>query len=155
MKNKYNRPATNNCSESISNRSKTNFLLLHYTDENSLKIGSIFKKFGINPAYKIKRQNLNKKTQVTPKEEGKGVYMITCNAGEEVCNKKYIGYTDRTFHKRFNEHAAKNHRKPSSVVAQHLKSHPQHNINFNTSLVLRYSSNKEASKIYEQYHIYK
>ena len=107
MKNKNNRPTTNNCSESISNRTKTNFLSLHYTDENSLKIGNIFKKFGFNPAYKIKRHNLNKKTQVTPKEEAKGVYMITCNAGEEVCNKKYIGYTDHTFRKRFNEHVAK------------------------------------------------
>ena len=38
---------------------------------------------------KKKKHNLNKKTQVTPKEEAKGVYMITCNEGEDVCNKKY------------------------------------------------------------------
>ena len=49
-KNKNKRPTTNNSSESISNRIKTNFLSLHYTDENSFKIGNIFKKLGFNPA---------------------------------------------------------------------------------------------------------
>lgn len=138
------------------NKKDSNFIPMGYTNKNTELIGNIFKREFFYPGYKInKRMSFNSRNKVENKETQKGVYIIECDL-EKGCNQKYIGYTNRSFKERFKEHNARNHKCPASMVAQHLKANPSHNINFKDSMkVLKTCGNKAKSKVYEEYFIYK
>lgn len=131
------------------------FVPFGYTNKNSELIGNIFKKSSFYPGYKINKQYPWKNRVSRSKEQQRGVYLIKCddNIG---CEKRYIGYTNRTFKERFKEHSAQHQKNPTSVFAQHLKNNPNHKVSFENSLhVLKQCNNKEKSKVIEEYCIYK
>jgi len=136
-------------------KSKT-FIPMGYVSKHSQHIGNILKKANYYPGFKVnKRFSINETSQRTNKADIKGVYLIECDT-KVGCNRKYIGYTNRSLKERFKEHTARNQKNPSSVVAQHLKNNPSHNIEFNKSMhILKKCSDKIKAQVYEKYFIYK
>lgn len=132
---------------------------IKYLGKISEKIGSAFKRSGYQPAYKTTTNpipNYKSTTTEPPIEDQKGVYKIKCHNSSSPCHKEYIGYTNRTFKKRFSEHNSRNQSNPSSVVAKHLKSNPSHSITFPNSIeVISNCKNKNLAKAQEGYAIFK
>ncbi len=68
----------------------------------------------------------------------------------------HIGFTNRDFKTRFNEHDTGHYQKPSSIVALHLKTNKTHSINFPQSLqVLKRMNSKNLAIAHESYEIFK
>src|SRR5436190_16918831 len=110
------------------------YIPMVYTNKYSELVGNIFKKAKYTLGYKINNPMIkNRVREPQNKESTKGVYIVRCdeNVG---CDKSYIGYTNRSLQERFKEHNARSQKNPSSKVAQHLKAHPDHNIEFDKSM---------------------
>ena len=132
------------------------FVPMGYISKLSENMGHILRKAEYYPGYKVRKPHLfDTSRQQIDKENSSGVYMVECdkNAG---CELKYVGVTSRTFKDRYREHTARNHKNPTSIVAQHLKQNPSHNIDFNTSMhILKKCNDKRKAKVFEEYYIYK
>lgn len=136
------------------------YIPINYVDGFTNKIGNIFKKSGYTPAFKVKTKPIPTYRKLTSTEtkldDKKGVYKISCSSNEQICNKEYIGYTNRSIFQRFKEHNTAHYRNPGSLVAKHLKENPGHNIQFPDSLqLLKNINNKAAARVHESFAIYK
>lgn len=125
-----------------------------YVNKFSETIGNIFKNNGFQPGYKLNRKPIQGEKQSIDKKQDKGVYLIECNNGDK-CDKKYVGYTNRSFYQRFKEHNATKQVNPTSIVAQHLQSNKGHKIDFEKSLsVLKSCGQKNKAKVWEELFIF-
>ena len=107
----------------------------------------------INYCNSTKKENIYEKA---------GVYQYQCQPENSTecnvqCNKKYIGFTSRSFKHRYIEHTKySQHSNPNSTVAKHIKLQSyEYGLIQQHLTVLKTCKDKIRSNIYEQYRIYK
>lgn len=118
------------------NKNENRYVALNYHNNFSNKIASIYKRHGLTPAFKTsnslhkKLYNVNKNnSRGFDKYNTSGIYRINCNE----CNATYIGKTERSFNKRFQEHL----KNSTSNVHQHNveKNHSISNIDKSLDII--------------------
>jgi len=135
------------------------YISINYIDKTTEKIGKVLKKAGYNPTFKVPKETIpsyNQFKQEPVIDNQRGVYKITCSNENPVCNKQYIGYTNRNFKQRFKQHNTAHYNRPDSLIAIHLKHNTSHKIEYPKSIeILKRTNNKNNALAHESYEIYK
>ena len=122
-KQKRNKSETNN----ISIKRKKTYIPAHYIDDNSQKLARTFAKYDYQLAFRTSNDIYNNlKISNTKKKsiyEKAGIYRYQCQSAHSTeynvqCNKKYIGFTSRSFEHRYIGHTGHSqYSNPNSIVA--------------------------------------